>query len=95
MVFPIVIRRQDGTQEVLKEHIRSGNAVRVGATVDPNRRLGQYQREGYSGTIIFAETQNMKKAENGLLEECKTCSLNIQHSSNVGEKPGHVYVIIK
>ena len=90
-----MIRRQDATQEVLKQHIRSGRVVRVGATIDPDRRLGEYQREGYSGTMIFAETQNMKRAENGLLEECKTCGLNIQRAANVGEKPGYVYVIVK
>ena len=45
--------------------------------------------------MIFAETQNMKRAENVLHEECRTCALNIQRASNVGEKPGYVYVVVK
>ena len=95
VIANVVIRRQDGTQEVLKQHIRSGGVVRVGATIDPDRRLGQYQREGYSGTMIFAETQSIKRAENGLHEECRTCARNIQRASNVKEEPGYVYVIVQ
>ena len=90
-----MIRRQDGTQKELKQHVRSDEVDRVGATKDPNRRLGEYQREGYSGTMTFAETKNMKRAENVLLEECKTCPRNTQKASNVGEKPGYVYAIKK
>ena len=85
---------EDETQEYLKEMIERGQIIRVGATTDPERRRKEYQREGYRGTMICAKTQNMKKAENKLLEACRTCTANIQRSSNVvAEKPGYVYGI--
>ena len=86
-------RRENGSQEDLMSLIKRGKVIRVGSTIDPNRRLGEYRRDGYTGTMLFAETHNMKKAEDRILKECTSCSHNIQVSSNGTEKPGYVYGI--
>ena len=71
------------------------NIQRVGATGNPDTRISQYRRDGYTGTFLYAPTQNMKKAEDKLLECTKTgtCPCNVQGKSNVPEGPGYVYVI--
>ena len=65
----------------------------VGATIDPDRRYGEHKNDGKTGVISFASTENMKKAEKSLLDECQTCRSNIQHGSNAQEKEGYVYTI--
>ena len=86
------------TQEQLKQFAQQGNAVRVGATNDPHRRAGEYSREGYRGTMYYASTQNMQRAEDNLLASCKAkhaCAENFQRSSNAKAEPGYVYVILE
>jgi hypothetical protein len=85
--------RKDESQEYLIEKIKQGKIDRVGATVDPDRRLGEYRREGYRGTMVFAKTENMKKAENRILEACKSCTRNVHSASNATENAGYVYGI--
>ena len=46
----------------------------------------------YAGTMYYAPTQNMKRAEDRPLAVCH-CKENDQRTSNAKEKPGHVYVI--
>jgi len=93
-LYPIY-RLQMSTQKEIKLHISGGQIERVGATIDPNRRCKEYERKGYRGTMYYAPTTNMKKAENSLLNACETCSQNIQKASNVDEEPGYVYAITK
>ena len=84
------------TFHVLKQKAKQGNNERVGATIDIERRRGEYQREGYSGTMYYFKTENMKKAEDELLNECKSsgvCPGNVQKASNTKADPGYVYVI--
>ncbi len=80
------------TQEQLKQKAQEANAIRVGSTVDPKRRATQYSSEGYSGKMFIAETQNMKQAEDRLLQIC-ACRQNVQKSSNADPDPGYVYVL--
>ena len=85
------------TLRELKEMSRELDDERVGATVDPKRRAGEYTRKGYRGVMYYAETQNMKQAEGSLLASCQgagACPANVQQKSNVQEKPGYVYVIV-
>jgi len=42
----------------------------AGATTEPERRKREYERDGYTGTMYYAPTQNMKKAEDRLLAIC-------------------------
>ena len=79
----------------LKEKAGEARTQRVGATVNVDSRISQYKREGYTGTFNYAPTQNMKKAEDKLLEctDTGTCPCNKQTKSNVSEEPGYVYVI--
>ena len=69
------------------------NVARVGATEkDPKGRAAQYEKEGYSGVMYMFKTENMRKAEDQLLQQGGTH--NEQRKSNVQDKPGFVYVII-
>ena len=85
------------TQEQLKQFAQQRKPVRVGATKDPHRRAGEYSREGYRGTMYYAPTQNMQRAEDSLLASCKAmhaCAGNFQRSSNAKAEQGYVYIIL-
>nr|MDO8112914.1 hypothetical protein [Candidatus Sigynarchaeota archaeon] len=66
-------------------------AIRTGRTLDPQTRAKQYEKEGYGGTMFFADTTNMKKAENKLLGN--DLRHNTQEKSNAHDEPGKIYVI--
>ena len=74
----------------------TGNSSeRVGATNDIERRKKEYASDGYEGLMYYAETKNMQRAENQLLESCKKsggCPKNAQKKSNAEASPGCVYV---
>ena len=80
------------TQSELHEIIQEYGAIRTGATVDVDRRRDEYEEDGYSGTMFFAETRNMKFAEDRLLE-IRVPRYNEQTLSNAQEEEGYVYVI--
>ena len=80
------------TLKELLELSKERGAIRVGAAKDPKIRSYGYNREGYVGTMYYAETENMKEAENKLLES-KDHRHNVRRRSNVEEKRGYVYVI--
>lgn len=67
-------------------------AIRVGATEHPQDRASQYQSEGYSGVMYHFKTENMRKAENRLLQQTGT-QHNVQQRSNAEDRPGYVYAI--
>ena len=82
--------------ETLQQKAKQVNDERVGATNDIERRRGEYQRKGYSGTMYYFKTENMKNAEDKLLNQCKSsgvCPGNVQKKSNAQASPGYVYVI--
>ena len=82
------------THRRLHQIIRSNKkAIRAGATKDHEQRKGQYEREGYSGTMYYANTDNMKSAEDKLFK-IKVPPENVQTRSNISEEPGYVYVIV-
>ena len=56
------------TQKKLHNIILRKGAVRAGATEDCEFSRDQHEDEGYSGTMYYANTNNMKRAENKLLE---------------------------
>ena len=66
--------------------------IRCGATIDPERRINEYAREGYRGRMYCAETKNMRTAENRLLHTFNF-KYNKQKNSNVAEDRGYVYII--
>jgi len=66
-------------------------SIYSGSTDDPQRRAREHEREGYSGTMYYWHTQNMKHAENQLLE--KKPRHNIEYTSNAKPEPGYVYAI--
>ena len=82
----------------LEKIIVTESVIRVGATKRPiQERAQEYERDGFSGIMFYADTTNMKYAENRLLELAKrhenTARHNEHHYSNVGEENGYVYVI--
>ena len=79
------------TQEVLFSYAPRGQYA--GITIDPERRRGEHEREGYNGIMYCASTQNMELAENKLLEACP-CYGNRQRRSNTSPDPGYVYIIV-
>ena len=82
--------------EALQQRAKQANDERVGATIDIERRRGEYEQNGYSGTMYYFKTENMKNAEDKLLNECKSsgvCPRNVQKASNAKASPGYVYVI--
>ena len=79
-------------QRDLQDIIEEKGAIRCGATIDIERRRDEYEDEGYSGTMFYAETQNMMFAEDKLLE-IRVPRHNVQEVSNAQEEEGFVYVI--
>ena len=80
------------TQAELHLLAREQGAIYVGATDDPHRRRTEHAEEGYSGTMYVTRTENMKLAEDKLLE-MGPYRHNVQKQSNAEEAPGYVYVI--
>lgn len=60
-----------------------------------DKRIEEHERNDYSGTVYYRETDNMKKAENKLLKEKPGgFPYNIQQESNRQDgESGCVYVI--
>ena len=68
--------------------------IYAGSTKDPEERADQHERNGFSGTMYYAKTQNMRLAENRLLKSRKgDYRYNDHETSNQDEKPGYVYLI--
>jgi hypothetical protein len=76
--------------------IERKGSVRIGATVDPERRAREYELEGFSGIMRVQNVSNMRNAEDNLLRKAKEVGAgrhNRQSISNMPEAPGYVYVI--
>ena len=87
----VLILKHVRTQEEL--YTFAHEVLYVGATIDPERRRGEHERERYNGKMYCAPTQNMELAENKLLEVCP-CYANRQRRSNASPAPGYVYIIV-
>jgi hypothetical protein len=87
-----VLERTTTSSKSLSNHCGNSGSVRVGSTINPTGRAGQYAAAGYSGKMIVCPTSNIKSAENKLLSN-GTHILNVHSSSNAPAKPGYVYVI--
>ena len=83
---------EERTQTELQIIIERNGSIRVGATKRIEDRRGEYQRDGYTGKMYYARTENMKLAENKLLRKRKPPD-NKQSESNTTEEGGYVYVI--
>ena len=82
-------------QAVLMVERDKRGAIRAGSTNDIERRRGEYYGGGYRGTMYYAKTKNMKKAEDRLLKDA--CEEFLRHNrqcrSNNTEDEGYVYLI--
>ena len=57
-------------------------------------RVREHESKGFSGTFCYTDTQNMRLAEDKLLDKSPYGYLyNDQKKSNVQEKPGYIYLI--
>ena len=79
-------------QRDLEEIIEWHGSIRTGATTRIGARRGEYQNEGYTGTMYYAKTQNMMLAEDRLLA-IRVPRYNEHANSNAPEDKGYVYVI--
>lgn len=86
----MVLTLQQVTQGVLFSYAAGGQYA--GVTKDPGRRHQEHEKK-HNGIMYYAPTQNMKKAEEKLLEVCP-CYKNQQRHSNVREEAGYVYLIV-
>ena len=80
----------------LNEIATEKGSIRVGATADPDNRAKTYENEGYAGIMYVAPTNNMKKAENKLLDTALNSGSgrhNVHTKSNAKESEGYAYVI--
>ena len=84
---------QKVTEEEIYEKVKEPGFGRAGHTGTPKRRKDELEREGFEGTMYYAETKNMKKAQDKLFASCADGGLDIDLMSNVKEKPGHIYAI--
>lgn len=85
-----------GSQNELFEIVAEWGAIRVGSTGEPSVRAATYTRDKYGGTMYYAETRNMRLAEDRLLKAAFESGggRHNQHTlSNASEEPGYVYVI--
>ena len=68
--------------------------IYAGSTKVPKERASQHERNGYSGTMYYAKTQNMRHAEKRLLDSKKGgYRYNDHQTSHQEEEPGYVYLI--
>lgn len=67
-------------------------AVRSGSTTDVQRRAREYESSGYSGEVYYSKTQNMKAAENKLLQ-AGPGRHNVHKRSGARSTPGNAYII--
>ena len=80
------------TQKKLQQVARGDGIARVGSTTNPKQRAQQYWSEGYRGKMYQSTTQNMRKAEDKLLQHTPG-KHNVQKRSNAPDKPGKVYAV--
>ena len=76
----------------LQKKATERGAVRSGSTADIQRRAREYERQLYSGDIYYSTTQNMKAAEDKLLQ-AGPGRHNVQKTSGAQSKPGTAYVV--
>ncbi len=71
--------------------------IRIGATERAiQQKAREYELEGYSGIMFYAEATNINSAENALTKlasENKAGIHNVHRNSNVGNESGYVYII--
>lgn len=79
------------TQSQLHELAQENYSIRAGGTINPERRANDYEREGYSGVMYAARTDNVQYAEDRLLEH--NLRHNVHEQSNLPPVEGFVYVI--
>ncbi|KAK7462038.1 hypothetical protein BaRGS_00038527 [Batillaria attramentaria] len=86
------MRLFERTQGQLHEMLRKNKVKYVGATENRKERATAHARTFPGRDMYFAPTQNMKNAEQQLIDACPKC-LNIQRRSNAPQEKGFVYII--
>ena len=82
------------TQRKLLELSRKRGVIYAGRSNNPRRRADQHEGKGYSGTLYYVKTKNMRKAENRLLMHRKYLHNKDRMSDRTGSvKEGYVYII--
>ena len=83
------------TEKILHTYIEDGSYA--GATVDPERRANEHERNLYlwgRRTMYCWKTYtSIKSAENKILKQ-RSFPLNNHNVSNANDEPGFVYIIV-
>ena len=79
-------------EELFKIHAKKPNNLMVGATTNVADYAAKYKSKGYSGTMYYAATDNMKMKANKLLHD-NPGKYNENERSGVPETEGFIYVI--
>ena len=89
----LLCRCKHGSMEDLYNYTDQDEIHYLGATGNYRRRSGEHKNNGYRGTMLYTETEDMKRDENTLLKVCKSSNNKKKSSGMPREKPGYVYVI--
>lgn len=84
-------------QDIEKKIIKENGIPRIGGTKrDIKFRAYEYERQGYTGTIFYANAEDIKRAENELLELASRYEdgyHNKHRRSNLASVAGFIYII--
>lgn len=87
--------------ETLKRVCRKADNIRLGATIDPDKRAKQYENNGangnyFGGKMLYCRKSDARAAEDRLFQIADyygVAELNIHRVSNYKQIPAYVYVI--
>jgi hypothetical protein len=92
-----LVLKKSSISEIKRIMIKENGIPRVGGTKrEPRFRAREYERKGYSGILIYAESKKIKTAENELLELASRFEdgyHNKHRKSNLRDIAGYVYII--
>ena len=76
----------------LRSYVQHSDTYYVGQTRrDPVVRAREHYHDGKKGTMYYAESSNMRRDENMLINSCRQCINKMR--SGAPRQPGYVYVL--
>ena len=93
LILSLSLQSKPRTWEYIHDLCLQAGSIYIGSTCkeDLQARIKAFEESGFQGDFYYAETQNMRQAEDELLKEKPRW--NTQTQSIRKEKPGYVYLI--